>query len=183
MSKCMEMAITANSPVYLRMGKADLGEVHVCPPRLEWGKPYALCDGDGPFAWIATGSMVRTALRLAEYWPGSAVYSAPCLKPLHSDGVASICRRHRAIITLEEHSVFGGLGAAICEIATTCAPTWICRVGIPDRFSQFCGSYSYLLAEHGLDDKSILSRVDRFLEALPDGGMVRRTQSLDRRAA
>jgi transketolase len=183
MTACMGMALNANSPVYLRMGKADLGEVHGCLPRLELGKPYALCEGNGPLAWVATGSMVRTALRLAEYWPGSAVYSAPSLKPLHPDAVAAICRRHRAIITLEEHSVHGGLGAAICEIATEQAPTWVCRIGIPDRFSRFCGSYSYLLTEHELDDTAVLSRIDRFLEALPHGVIARRMQTLDRRAS
>jgi transketolase len=179
MTVCMEMALAADRPVYLRMGKADLDEVHATAPRLEWDMPFVLCEGNGPLAWIATGSMVRTTLRLAEYWPNSAVYSTPCLKPLDTDAVASICRRHRAIITLEEHSVLGGLGAAICEIAAAHAPTWICRIGIPDRFSQFCGSYSYLLTEHGLDDVSVLAQIDRFLATLPDGDSIRRRKRLE----
>jgi transketolase len=183
MTECMVMALSANSPVYLRMGKADLGDVHSCPPGLEWGKPCALREGNGPLAWIATGSMVRTALRLSEFWTGSAVYSAPCLKPLDANAVAAICKRHRAILTLEEHSVYGGLGAAVCEITTARAPTWVCRVGIPDRFSRFCGSYSYLLTEHGLDDAAVLSQVDCFLARLPDGEILRRMQIAEKMAA
>jgi transketolase len=180
MAACMTMALTADGPVYLRMGKADLAEVHSSVPRLEWGKLFAVCENDGPLAWIATGSMVGTALRLSQYCPESAVYSAPCLKPLYADAVAAICCQRRAIITLEEHSVYGGLGAAICEIAAAQAPVWVCRIGIPDRFSKYCGSYSYLLTEHGLDDGSILTQIDRFLAALPDGGSIRRMQALEK---
>jgi transketolase len=183
MAACMAMALSADGPVYLRVGKADLAEVHPAVPRLEWGKLVPVCEGDGPLAWIATGSMVGIALRLAEYWPNSEVHSAPCLKPLHADAVAALGERHRAIITLEEHSVYGGLGAAICEITAAHAPVWVCRIGIPDRFSRFCGSYSYLLTEHGLDDGSILAQIDRFLVAVPDGGSIRRIHALDRLVA
>jgi transketolase len=105
------------------------------------------------------------------------------LKPLDADAVAAACSRHRVIITLEEHSIHGGLGAAICEITAARAPVWVCRIGIPDRFSKFCGSYSYLLTEHGLDDGSVLAQIDRFLAALPDGESIRRRPALDRSVA
>jgi transketolase len=183
MAACMEMAFQRGGPVYLRMGKADLGEVHSGHPKLMWGEPYSLQDGDGPLAWFATGSMVHAAARLAANWHGSAVYSAPCLKPLNPDAVAAICRRRRAVITLEEHSVYGGLGSAISEVASTHAPTWVCRVGIPDRFSRFCGSYDYLLREHQLDDKSVLAQIERFLAQVPDQRSFRRLDVLGRQAA
>ena len=179
MAACMELALTSLDPVYLRMGKADLGDIHSDALSMEWGKPITLCEGDGPLAWIATGSMVGSALRLAKCWPESAVYSAPCLKPLDADAVTAVCNGHRAIIVMEEHSNFGGLGAAICEITAAHAPAWICRIGIQDRFSRSCGSYTHLLTEHGLDDRSILTQIDRFLAALPDGESIRRTQARD----
>src|SRR5262249_10901860 len=118
MSACMGIALTANRPVYLRIGKADLGDIHLAEPHMEWGEVIPVRYGNGPLAWIGTGSMVHTAVRLAERWPDSAVYSAPCLKPLDSNALTAICRRHQAIISLEEHSVHGGLGSAISEIAT-----------------------------------------------------------------
>jgi transketolase len=183
MSACMEMAFARGGPVYLRMGKSDLGTVHSGRPELKWGELYPLREGDGPLAWIATGSMVHTAMRLAANWPGSGVYSAPCLKPLQPDAVGVICRRHGAIITLEEHSVYGGLGSAVCEIAASHAPTWICRAGVPDRFSRLCGSYNYLLREHSLDDASILAQVDRFLAQLPEHSGLRDLAPLVHQAA
>ena len=73
--------------------------------------------------------MAATALAVAEDWPESAVWSAPCIKPLDAEQVAEICRRHEAVIVLEEHSVYGGLGSAVAEIAAAAAPS----VDLPHR--------------------------------------------------
>jgi len=165
MTACMELARHARGPVYLRMGKADLGAVHAAPPRIEWGKLLRLQEGEGNLAWVATGSMVKMAVSVAAEWPGSEVYSAPCIKPLATEQLADICRRHQAVIVLEEHSIHGGLGSAVAEIAAAEAPTWVCRVGIRDRFSKCCGSYSYLMAEHALDRDSVAKQVRDYLQA------------------
>jgi transketolase len=168
MSACMDLALHADGPVYVRMGKADLESVHERRPELTWGNPLLLRHGHGPLAWIATGSMTATALRLAAQWPDSAVWSFPCLKPLHEFSISRMCERHQALICLEEHSVHGGLGSAIAEIVTSHTPVPICRVGIKDRFSRACGSYAFLLAEHGLDDESIARQVQSFVESMPE---------------
>jgi transketolase len=163
MTACFELALSLDRPVYLRMGKADLGDVHAAPPALSLGGLLAVRGGAGPVGWVATGSTVRTALAAADRWPGSPVYSAPCLKPLDAEQVAAVCRRHRVVVTVEEHSVFGGLGGAVAEIAADRAPTWVCRVGVSDRFSKYCGSYQYLLGEHGLDAAAVVRRVEEYL--------------------
>ena len=56
----------------------------------------------------------------------------------------------KVVVVLEEHSVLGGLGSAITEIAAEFSPTRILRIGVNDRFSHYCGTYEYLLKEHGL---------------------------------
>jgi transketolase len=160
---CLKLAFEGLGPVYVRMGKADLGAIHEAPPLFDWGQLCPVSHGTGPLAWIATGSMVATARAAAADWPGSAVWSAPCIKPLDAEQVAAICRHHEVVIVLEEHSVHGGLGSAVAEIASAAAPTWICRVGIADRFSERCGSYSYLMREHGLNVASVQAQVSRFL--------------------
>src|SRR5262249_47580891 len=99
-SAAMKLALAANGPVYLRMGKADLGRVHECEPRLEWGRLLPVREGTGPLAWIATGSMVVTALAAARDWPGSAVWSAPNLKPLDADQIIEAARGRQAVIAL-----------------------------------------------------------------------------------
>jgi transketolase len=166
MTACMDLALNASGPVYLRMGKADLGQVHPSPPALDWGRLCLLKAGSGWLGWIATGSMVRTALVVSERWADSAVWSAPSLKPLDAGEVAAVCRKHPVVVVLEEHSVYGGLGSAVAEIAAAECPTWVCRVGVRDRFSRFCGSYQYLLKEHQLDADAVTRQVHEFLAKL-----------------
>lgn len=183
MAACMQLALECAGPVYLRMGKSDLGAVHERPPAFDWGALLCVRAGAGPLAWIATGSMVTTALAAAEHWPESEVYSAPCLKPLDEAAVAEICRRHEAVIVLEEHSVYGGLGSAVAEISAARSPTWVCRIGVPDRFSQFCGSYQYLMQEHRLTAGAVVEQVEAFLARLPNAADVSESHSPGRRAA
>ncbi len=174
MTACMDLALNAAQPVYVRIGKADLGAIHAEPLTLEWGNLLRLQRGRARIGWIATGSMVRTALDAAACWPGSNVWSAPCIKPFDSHQVAAICRRHDVVVVLEEHSVYGGLGGAIAEIASSTAPTWICRIGIRDRFSQCCGSYAYLMKEHRLDVDSVIQRLRSFLKRINKGKSLER---------
>lgn len=162
MTACMRLAAEREAPVYLRIGKSDVPAVHCAPPQIVWGKLLPITPGDGSLAWIATGSMVHTALRCAERWPGSSVWSAPSIKPLDADVVATICAGHRAVVVLEEHSTSGGLASAVAEISAALAPVPVCAVGVLDRFSQFCGGYEYLLREHQLDEASVVRRVERF---------------------
>jgi transketolase len=120
----------------------------------------------GEVAFIATGSLVRTAMDIAaESYPGAAVWSAPFIKPINARQVIAICEQNRAVVVLEEHSVLGGLGSVITEIACEFAPVRILRVGVQDRFSHYCGTYDYLLKEHGLDRPSIERRVHDFINA------------------
>jgi transketolase len=164
MPACLNLSLQHQGPVYLRMGKADLGPIHVTEPELTWGHWLQIREGTGDLAWIATGSMVRTALEVSRRWVRSAVWSAPFIKPIKSEQVIHICRRHRAIIVLEEHSVLGGLGSAVAEIASSEWPAWICRIGIADRFSRFCGSYQFLMKEHDLAEEAVATRVLDFLD-------------------
>jgi transketolase len=169
MTACMALALEAGKPVYLRMGKADLGTIHPGAAPIRWDSLCQVRQGDGPIAWIATGSMAVTALEVSRHWPGSPVWTAPVIKPFPEAEVAAICRRHRAVVVLEEHSTFGGLGAAVAETAAALAPAWVCRVGIRDRFSRYCGSYSYLMREHGLDASSVRAQVSEFLHRVNGG--------------
>lgn len=163
---CMKMALESETPVYLRMGKADLGDVHDSALELVWGDLIEVKLGAGDAAFIATGSMVKTALKISTNWRESSVWSAPFVKPINEEQVASICENKRVVVVLEEHSVYGGLGAAIAEISSTDAPTYVCRVGIQDRFSQYCGTYNYLMREHKLDSDSVIAQVNQFLNRI-----------------
>lgn len=163
MAASMDYAYAAKGPIYLRMGKSDRGDVHVGPiAALQAGSLLQVCKGrnDRP-GLIATGSMVRTAVDVAQALELSA-WSAPVLKPLRADDVCAAARSTSGLITMEEHSVLGGLGAAVTEITSEHEPVRVLRIGVPDRFSEHCGTYDYLLGEHGLDAGSVIAKVKSF---------------------
>jgi transketolase len=163
---CMDTAYRSRASVYLRMGKSDRGDVHPAVPQVSAGALLAAKKGSsGDVAFIATGSLLRTAvdISLASY-PDAAVWSAPFIKPIDVEHVVAICRQSRVVVVMEEHSVLGGLGSVIAEIASEFSPVRILRIGVRDRFSQHCGSYDYLLKEHGLDRSAIEQRVRAFLD-------------------
>lgn len=161
----MRAAYQSKSPVYLRMGKSDRGDVHTAVPQANIGGLLEVKPGKADaIAFISTGSMVRTAIDIAaEHYPDAVVWSAPFIKPIDSKQVTAICARSQAVVVLEEHSVLGGLGSIIAEIASEFAPVRVLRIGVRDRFSHYCGTYEYLLKEHGLDRVAIRQRIRDFL--------------------
>jgi transketolase len=160
------LACRQTSPVYLRLGKSDRGDVHTGPMDLSIGELLKVCSGSGKGALIATGSMVRTALDMVDGGLDAEVWSAPTIKPINADVLGEICRRVNWLVVLEEHSVIGGLGACLTETVTAIRPIPVCRIGVEDRFSEYCGSYEYLLREHHLDTESVKQRISDFLESV-----------------
>jgi transketolase len=164
---CMDNAYESKLPVYLRMGKSDRGDVHAHAVQAKVGALLPVRPGcSDNVAFIATGALLRTATDIAAAsYPDAAVWSAPFIKPIDTEQVTEICRRYSTVIVLEEHSVLGGLGSVITEISAELAPVRVLRIGVNDRFSHHCGTYEYLLKEHGLDRASIEQRIHTYLAA------------------
>jgi transketolase len=163
---CFDLALEGGGTTYIRIGKADRGSVHDVP--LTGYRKGDLVPVRRPssadFALIATGAMVSTAARVARNLHGGAVWSVPTIKPLNAEQLVAAAAGLRTVFTLEEHSVLGGLGAAVAEILSERAPTRVIRIGVEDRFSKYCGSYEYLQHEHGLDDAAIAARIRTTLD-------------------
>jgi transketolase len=168
---CMNKAYQSKSSVYLRMGKSDRGDIHNEVPHINEGAlldvtPTSSLSKKRDIAFIATGSMLKSAVDIATTnFPNASVWSAPSIKPIDTTQVTFLCKQHGAIIIFEEHSILGGLGSTITEIAAQFSPVRILRVGVNDRFSHYCGSYEYLLKEHGLNRFAIELRIRNFLKA------------------
>lgn len=165
LTMCMQAAYDMKSSVYLRMGKSDLGDIHSAVPSCEIGSLSNVQEGkEKQIAFLATGSMSRVASEIAaSRYPDAALWTVPFIKPIDESQVIAICKRSSAIVVLEEHSVMGGLGSAITEIASENCPIPVLRIGVKDRFSHMCGTYDYLLKEHGLDRDAIELQIRSFL--------------------
>jgi transketolase len=164
LTQCLAIAYQDNSAVYLRVGKADRGDIHQSLPNIKSGRLIKVKTGkESKYSFIATGSMVRTAIDVADKLHNIDVWSVPFIKPIDRSMVEKICHNSEAVVVLEEHSKFGGLGSLIAEIASESSPVKILHVAVNDRFSQKCGTYEYLLQEHELDFATVYKNVRSFL--------------------
>ncbi|MDC1348863.1 hypothetical protein N8260_06095 [Amylibacter sp.] len=166
-SACINEMYHSAASCYIRIGKCDLGDVHTSPvSNVREPKIVKFGDVDANIVFVATGSMVTTAVRVAnDRYPAAEVWSVPCLKLFDVSAIKEIANRNEVfIVVLEEHSVMGGLGSIIAEVFSETLGIRILSIGVKDRFSEFCGSYDYLLKEHGLDDCSVGRQVSDFLQ-------------------
>lgn len=167
LSACFQRAYDQAGTTYIRLGKADLGDIHTRTPELNTNSLLPLLHqphSSSGVVFIGTGSMASMAIRLAkDAVPDSMAWSAPVLTRLSPGDVKAITENSKVIVTIEEHSVNGGLGGIISEQVSHSAPRLILRVGVDNRFSEYCGSYSYLLKEHGLDYDAVSEKVLTYL--------------------
>lgn len=160
---CMQAAFERGSTVYLRMGKSDVGTVHAAVPALARGRLLKVREGRGTVTFIATGSMVRTAISIAQA-SDATVWSAPWIHPLDAAQLADIAGSSRALVTFEEHSERAGLGSSVLEGISESHPLPLLRIGIGERFSQTAGSWAHAMREHGLDEPTVAGRVRPFVQ-------------------
>ncbi len=163
LSAVMNLALELKSPTYIRIGKSDLGDVHSQILNLSNDDIPVLRKTYSNLSFIATGSMVKMAMLLAVEFNAS-VFSAPVIKPFNQQSFLEITKSSMVVVTFEEHSIYGGLGSTISEIFSEYRPIKVLRIGVNDRFSHYCGSYQYLLKEHGLDIDSIRIKINKFLD-------------------
>jgi len=160
----LDLAESSRNPSYIRIGKSDLGDVHSAPITITKNKLLPINISDSPITFIATGSMVKVAANLSKIFKNANVWSAPCLKPINTELLFDIFQKSKIIVTFEEHNIYGGLGGIIAEISSEIYPLPILRIGVNDCFSKYCGTYQYLLEEHGLNFESIKSKIHSHLE-------------------
>lgn len=163
MQYAMDFATQFKSPVYIRMGKSDTGDVHTNSIEEKIGNLISINKGSEEIHFIATGSMVKTAISLSEQFDNPSVWSAPTIKPINEIQIRCLAQTGNTIVVFEEHSTTGGLGSTVAEIVAEIGGCRVIRLGISDRFSKKCGSYDYLLKEHEIDKLSLQQKLQELL--------------------
>jgi transketolase len=167
--------VESAGPWYLRLGKAGEPVVHEGEIAFELGRALTLRDGEDA-TLVSTGGMLRTAVDVAELLAHEGlsvrVLSMHTVKPLDEEAIVRAATETGAVLTLEEHSVVGGLGSAVAEVLAERddVDTRFRRLGLPPRFSPRVGSQSYLLAENGLDVESVAGQVRALVSPAADRG-------------
>lgn len=154
-------------PVYLRFGRLAVPVINDSPDyKFEIGKGVVLKEGKD-VAIIATGLCVNESLEaarlLAEQGIDAKVINIHTIKPLDEDLVVAAARECGKVVTVEEHSVIGGLGSAVCDALCAKAPTQVLKIGINDTFGE-SGPAVELIKKYGLDGVSICEKVAAFVK-------------------
>ena len=158
----VKAAYEYNGPVYLRFGRLAVPVINDTPGyRFEIGKGVQLRDGKD-CTIIATGLCVSEALtaaeKLAEQGIDAQLINIHTIKPLDEELVIAAAKKTGRIFTVEEHSVIGGLGAAVCECLSEHYPAKVTRIGVKDVFGE-SGPAKELLHKYELDAEGITNRI------------------------
>lgn len=158
-------AYEADGPVYLRLGRLAAPVIHGDGYRFEVGRGVVEREG-ADVTVVATGLMVSSALEAAEALAAEGidceVLNLHTVKPLDADLVAESAAKTGRVVTVEEHSVIGGLGGAVCEALAERCPVPVRRVGVRDVFGE-SGPAVDLLAKYGLDGVGVAESIRSFL--------------------
>lgn len=155
-----------DGPVYLRLGRLAV-PVFNDPEtyKFEWGKGCVMKEGTD-VSIFATGLEVNEALGAAKLLEADGinaeVINIHTIKPIDKELVAASAKKTGKVVTVEEHSIIGGLGSAVCEALAETVPTPVLRIGVQDVFGE-SGPAKALIAKYGLDSESIYRKVKEYL--------------------
>ena len=162
MNRLMISTLEWPHPIYIRLAKGGDRVVSAEQNGFELGKSIKMKDGvDGLF--ITTGVMTQLALETAEILKVKGVdvgvLHVHTIKPFDTSGIISAIEGVKAVVTVEEHIVNGGLGSAVLESCSELIPELlpkISRIGIPDKFATEYGSQSSLLKHWGITSDNLV---------------------------
>jgi transketolase len=162
-SKLVPAVAEHDGPVYLRLSRAEVPILYDDDYKVEIGRGTQLCDGTD-VTLIATGIMVSRTLtaagQLAREGVQARVLSLNTIKPLDRALILSAAEDTGAVVTVEEHSVIGGLGSAVAELLAEESPRPVVRVGLRDVFAE-TGPYEALLNRYGMAVDDIVAAARR----------------------
>jgi transketolase len=163
--KLIAAAAAMNGPVYVRLGRAAVPVVYAEDADIQIGKAMCLREGSD-YTVIATGIMINEALIAAEILAAEGisirVIDMHTIKPIDKEIIIKAAQETKGIVTAEEHSVIGGLGGAVAEVASRFQPARIRMVGVQDLFGE-SGKPDELMKKFNLTSEDIVKAVKSLL--------------------
>jgi transketolase len=164
--KMMESLEHWKGPAYIRINRNELPILYPEEDEYHIGKILQLRDGSD-VALFACGSMVKRSLDAAEKLASEGiqarVLNVSTLKPLDREAVIKFSSGTKAIVTAEEHTIYGGLGSAIAEALRSERHAPIDFIGIDNKFGRSARNYEEILKEYGLTAEEIVKTIHRLL--------------------
>lgn len=155
-----------DGPVYLRLGRLAV-PVFNDPEnyKFELGKGVVVKEGTD-VSIFATGLEVNETIEAAKMLEADGIHAEVInihtIKPIDKELVAASAKKTGKVVTVEEHSIIGGLGSAVCEALAETVPTTVLRIGVNDVYGE-SGPAKALIAKYGLDAEGIYKKVKEYL--------------------
>ena len=159
-------ALEYDGPVYIRFGRAAVPVINDRPDyKFEIGKGTIVREGKD-VTIVATGICVDSAIGAAEKLAADGidaeVINICTIKPLDEEIIVNSAKKTGKVVTVEEHSVIGGLGSAVCDCLSEKLPTPVKKLGMQDMFGE-SGSAAALVEKYGLDAEGVYKSVKEFM--------------------
>ncbi|MGI6776469.1 MAG: transketolase family protein [Acetivibrionales bacterium] len=157
----VKAAIEHDGPVYLRLGRSGVPVLFdEADYKFELGKGVTLSEGND-VTIVATGIMVHTALEAKDILAGEGIkariINIHTVKPIDKDIIIKAAKETGALVTAEEHNIYGGLGSAVAEVLVENYPVPLKMVGVQDKFGK-SGKPALLMKEYGLTAEDIVEK-------------------------
>lgn len=157
---CTRLALEIEGPVYLRTVRCDVPVIFDENHKVQIGKAVKIKDGKD-ISIISTGMMTPKALeassRLESLGVSVKLIHMPCIKPIDNLAIQEAAELTGTIITVENHSIIGGLGSAVCEIVAESCPCKVFRLGFQDIFLE-SGNDEVLFGKYGMNTQNIVDK-------------------------
>ncbi|MCQ2743663.1 MAG: transketolase family protein [bacterium] len=159
--QAVEYAVNHQGPVYIRIARNNLPDIYEDNYIFNPNRAIILKEGCD-ITLISNGDVLQEVCKaseiLAQKGINAEVISVPVVKPLDKDTIIKSIKKTGLAVTVENHSIYGGLGSAVCESVCEEYPAKIVRIGMDDCFGQ-SGTASELIKYYGLDSESIANRI------------------------
>ena len=167
--QALKAALHRNGPTYLRICRNPTPVLFAEAAPFELSKVRKLRDGADltiAVCGVPTSMAIEAAARLAARGVSVDLLEVATIKPIDAAGLVASARKTRRVLTVEEHTIFGGLGSAVAEVLAQHAPTAMHMIGIQDVFTE-SGDYAALLRKYGLSADHIEAGAMHLVTARP----------------
>lgn len=159
--QAIKFASEHNGPVYIRIARTNLPDVVDSSYTFNPYKAVVMKEGKD-ITLISNGeTLVETldcAKMLEEKGINAEVINVPVVKPIDKDSIINSAKKTKHVITIENHSIIGGLGSAVCEVLSENYPVKVNRIGTNDEFGQ-SGTAKELMAHYGLNSEKLTEKI------------------------
>jgi transketolase len=161
MKQAVREALSHDGPVYIRLSAVDSEDVYSEKDTFKIGRSTLLREGSDACI-ITTGTMAAAGLEAADELQKrglkARVIQAASIKPFDEESIRQAARDTRAIVTVEEHTILGGLGSAVCEVVASSGGARVRRIGIDDHFCGV-GTAAHLMTQEDITVSEIVKNI------------------------